>query len=81
MKDRRGVIDFGSSSIQIAFEPDQNVQDDINIVDMEVEEGTTRLYRASYLCFGTTEIERRSAAKLIKVFFPHPMDMNILLYV
>jgi len=51
----------------LAFEPDKSVPNDASIVSVNVPEGTTRLYHASYLCFGTTEVERRTAAKLVKV--------------
>lgn len=65
-KDRKGVINFGSSSIQIIFEAQSSTQSPSNFVKVNTTDGVKSLYHNSYLCFGNTEMERRLAAKIVK---------------
>lgn len=57
-----GIIDFGSSSIQLAFTPsgDKSKLDTFNINGENMT-----IYGHSYLCYGKREMERRLLAKLV----------------
>lgn len=65
-KDKFGTIDFGSSSLQIAFENDfdKKISDDQQILNLDGH--NVSIYAHSYLCFGNDEIQRRFLAKLVK---------------
>ena len=61
-----GTIDYGSSSLQIAFEQNFKTKksDDQQILNLNGH--NVSLYAHSYLCFGNDEIQRRFLAKLVK---------------
>ena len=63
-----GTIDFGSSSLQIAFEQNFNTtspaSEDLQILNLNGK--NISIYAHSYLCFGNDEIQRRFLAKLVK---------------
>ena len=64
-KDRQGIIEFGSTSLQLAFEPEGKQVSQPNLVSVNTKEGQKLLYRQSYMCFGGAEAERRTEAYLI----------------
>ena len=64
-KNRQGIIEFGSTSLQLAFEPEGKQVSQPNLVSVNTKEGQKLLYRQSYMCFGGAEAERRTEAYLI----------------
>jgi len=65
-KTKHGTLDFGSSSLQIAFVPDDATKSSPDTRTIDIDGDRVNLYSHSYLCYGSHEMTRRFLAKLVK---------------
>lgn len=61
-----GAIDLGSSSMQITFQQKKDAKNASSIKTLDIDGQKKTVYGHSYLCYGATEMERRSVAKVVK---------------
>lgn len=60
-----GIVEFGSSSTQIAFQQKKAINES-SVRTVDIDERKQIIYGHSYLCYGIAEMGRRTIAKLVK---------------